>query len=157
MRTRTITGTIKKDENANENQNENENKNKDKNKNKHKNKISPVKVRRPMQYASLSINVGRMLVNKQLWILFLLKYKGPLKVRMPMRLVCNITHCQFASVRCSYNEAIGECSRPILFRLKYDGPVIVRWPTQFVSLSIYVGQMFVKQQFWNVFVRSYSF
>ena len=59
-----------------------------------------------MQYASLSIYVGLMLVIKQLWILFLLKYKGPLKVRIPMRLLCNIAHCQFASVRCLYNEAI---------------------------------------------------
>ena len=89
-----------------------------------------------MQYASQSIYVGLMLVIKQSWILLLLKYKGPLKVRMPMRLVCNIAYCQFASVRCLYNEAIAECSRPILFRLKYDGPVIVRWPMQFVSVNL---------------------
>ena len=45
------------------------------------------------------------------------------------------------------NGAILECYCPILFPLKYDGLVIVRKPMQFVPLSIYVGQMFVKQQF----------
>ena len=48
------------------------------------------------------------------------------------------------------NEAILECYCTILFLLKYDGLVIVRKPMQFLQLSIYVGQMFVQQQFWNV-------
>ena len=55
------------------------------------------------------------------------------------------------------NEAILECYGPILFLLKYDGSVMVRRPMQFVSLSIYVGQMFAMKQFMNVIVRSYSF
>ena len=55
------------------------------------------------------------------------------------------------------NGAILKGYCPILFLLKYEGLVIVRKPMQFLPLSIYVGQMFVKQQFWNVFVRSYFF
>ena len=44
------------------------------------------------------------------------------------------------------NEAILEYYCPILFLLSYDGPVMVRGPMQFVSLSIYVGQMFKTSQ-----------
>ena len=55
------------------------------------------------------------------------------------------------------NEAILECYCPILFLLNYDGPVMVRGMMQFVSLPIYVGQMFTMKQFWNVIVRPDSF
>ena len=44
------------------------------------------------------------------------------------------------------NEAILECYSTILFLLKDDGLVMVRTPMQFVSQSIYVGQMFAIKQ-----------
>ena len=55
------------------------------------------------------------------------------------------------------NEAILECYFTILFLPKDDGLVMVRRPMQFVSLSIYIGQMFAMEQFWNVNVRFYFF
>ena len=114
-------------------------------------------VRRPVQFLPLSNSIGQMFVFRQFSML--LSDLVSTKIRRSSDgskadAICFTVNLRLSDV---CNEAILECYCPILFFLKYDGPVMVWGPTQFVSLSITVGQMFAMKQFWNVIVRSYSF